>query len=171
MNTVERVKRISKQKKTPIYRMEKDLVFGNGYIGQLRKGEIPATRLAMIADYYELPMEYVLGLTLESQLDDVEYEIKQFTHILDTEKDANKREQAAADLDSALARLAQLKKQQKEAPDPQQGDGRDVDVSSYYNAIKDLCGDDLEKLKRLQDALSKEPEKTKASFDLFLKTL
>lgn len=55
---------------------------------------------------------------------------------------------------------------QKETP-AAQGDGLDV----YRNIISGLCGNDQEKFRLLQDALSKNPKKTKASFDLFLKTL
>ena len=44
-------------------------------------------------------------------------------------------------------------------------------VDRYSQIIRSLCGDDQEKLKLLQDALAKNPERTKASFDLFLKTL
>ncbi len=38
MTSVERVKAICKGRKIPISRLEKDLGFGNGYIGQLKKG-------------------------------------------------------------------------------------------------------------------------------------
>lgn len=40
MNSVERVKAICKERKIPISRLEKDLGFANGYIGQLRKGNL-----------------------------------------------------------------------------------------------------------------------------------
>lgn len=43
--------------------------------------------------------------------------------------------------------------------------------AEYAKIIRDLCGDNLESLRQVQDALAKEPEKTKAKFDLFLKTL
>lgn len=41
MNTVERVKAICKERKIPVYKLEKDLGFSNGYISQLKKGSLP----------------------------------------------------------------------------------------------------------------------------------
>lgn len=62
MNSVERVKKICKERKIPISRLEKDLGFSNGYISQLRKGTFPSDRLIMIADY--------LGLSINDLTDD-----------------------------------------------------------------------------------------------------
>lgn len=45
MNTVERVKAICKERKIPVYKLEKDLGFSNGYISQLKKGSLPDDRL------------------------------------------------------------------------------------------------------------------------------
>lgn len=41
MNSVDRVKNICKERKIPISRLERDLGFSNGYIGQLKKRNIP----------------------------------------------------------------------------------------------------------------------------------
>lgn len=60
MNSVQRVKEICATKNIPISKLEKDLGFGNGYIGQLRKGTFPADRLAMIADYLNVTSDYLL---------------------------------------------------------------------------------------------------------------
>ena len=64
MNSVERVKEICKERKIPISRLEKDLGFSNGYIGQLRKGTFPIDRLSKISKYLDLPISYLLGDTL-----------------------------------------------------------------------------------------------------------
>lgn len=61
MNSVERVKVICKERRIPISKLEKDLGFSNGYIGQLRKGVFPADRLAAIADYFGVTTDYLLG--------------------------------------------------------------------------------------------------------------
>ncbi len=61
MNSVERVRSICKERKIPIYKLEKDLGFSNGYIGQLRKGVFPADRLAAIADYLSVTPEYLMS--------------------------------------------------------------------------------------------------------------
>lgn len=45
MNSVERVKEICKERKIPISKVERDLGYANGYIGQLKKGVFPADRL------------------------------------------------------------------------------------------------------------------------------
>lgn len=60
MDSVERVKRICKERKIPISRLEKDLGFSNGYIGQLRKGTFPMDRALAIAEYLDLSLEYLL---------------------------------------------------------------------------------------------------------------
>ena len=60
MNSVERVKAICKEQKIPISKLENDLGFSNGYIGQLRKGVFPADRLAKIADYFGVTTDYLL---------------------------------------------------------------------------------------------------------------
>lgn len=60
MNAVERIKALCKAKKIPIYKLEKDLGFANGYIGQLRKGTLPADRLKKIAEYLEVTSAYLL---------------------------------------------------------------------------------------------------------------
>lgn len=60
MNSVERVKAICKERKIPISKLEKDLEFGNGYIGQLKKGMFPADRLSKIAKYLSVSEQFLL---------------------------------------------------------------------------------------------------------------
>ncbi len=59
MNSVERVKAICKERKIAISKLEKDLGFSNGYIGQLKKGVFPEDRLRKIADYLNLSAEFL----------------------------------------------------------------------------------------------------------------
>lgn len=61
MNSVERVRAICKERKIAISKLEKDLGFSNGYIGQLRKGVFPADRLAAIADYLSVSPEFLMS--------------------------------------------------------------------------------------------------------------
>ena len=49
MDTVEFVKKLLKDRRIPLSRIEKDLGFSNGYIGRLRKGFFPPDRLSKIA--------------------------------------------------------------------------------------------------------------------------
>lgn len=60
MNCVERVKQICKERKVPISRLEKDLGFSNGYIGQLKKGTLPNDRLMKVADYFGVTIGYLM---------------------------------------------------------------------------------------------------------------
>ena len=57
MNSVERVKTICKDRKIPISKLERDLGYSNGYIGQLRKGTFPNDRLNEIAEYLEVSID------------------------------------------------------------------------------------------------------------------
>lgn len=61
MNSVERVRAICKERKIAISKLEKDLGFANGYIGQLRKGVFPADRLSAIANYLNVSPEYLMS--------------------------------------------------------------------------------------------------------------
>ena len=63
MNSVERVKKICKERKIPISKLEKELGFSNGYIGQLKKGTFPADRLDKIANYLGFTTDYLLNGT------------------------------------------------------------------------------------------------------------
>lgn len=60
MNSVERVKAICKERKIPISKLEKDLEFANGYIGQLKKGTFPDDRLILISKYLNVSLEYLM---------------------------------------------------------------------------------------------------------------
>ena len=59
MNAVERVRAICRERKIPISKLEKDLGFANGYIGQLRKGVFSSDRLYAIADYLGVTPEFL----------------------------------------------------------------------------------------------------------------
>lgn len=61
MNTVERVKAICKERKIPVYKLEKDLGFSNGYISQLKKGSLPDDRLERVADYLDVSVAYLMS--------------------------------------------------------------------------------------------------------------
>ena len=60
MNSVERVKDLCKERKIPISKLEKDLGFSNGYIGQLRKGVFSSDRLVLIANYLNVSPDYLM---------------------------------------------------------------------------------------------------------------
>ena len=58
MNTVEKIKAELKAQKIPVYKMERDLGFSNGYLGQLKKGTMPVGRLQAVAEYLGKPLMY-----------------------------------------------------------------------------------------------------------------
>jgi len=60
MDTVERIKQICKERKIPIYKLEKDNGFGNGYIRSLKKGGISSDRLSIIANYLNVSTTFLL---------------------------------------------------------------------------------------------------------------
>lgn len=61
MNCVERIKAICKERKIPISKLERDLGFANGYIGQLRKGVLPSDRLVQVAEYLSVTPNYLIS--------------------------------------------------------------------------------------------------------------
>lgn len=63
MTSVDKVKAICKERKIPISRLERDLGYANGYIGQLRKGTFPDDRLVEIASYLDVTTTYLTGET------------------------------------------------------------------------------------------------------------
>lgn len=90
MNCVERIKAICKERKIPISKLERDLGFANGYIGQLRKGVLPSDRLVQVAEYLSVTPNYLMS-----------GEDKKPTPTL-TEKD---RRDIARDLEDMMAHL------------------------------------------------------------------
>ena len=61
MNSVEIVKRLCKEKRIAISRLERECGFANGYIAGLKKGKLPSDRIQTIADYLDVPTGYLLG--------------------------------------------------------------------------------------------------------------
>lgn len=57
--TVDRIKRICKERSYPIAHLERACGFANGYISQLRKGTLPDDRLRKVAEILELSPEYL----------------------------------------------------------------------------------------------------------------
>lgn len=60
MNSVELIKKICKERKIPISRLERDLRYGNGYISQLKKGTVPSNRAVEIANYLDITVDYLM---------------------------------------------------------------------------------------------------------------
>ena len=71
MTTVDRIKAILKEKNIPVSKLERDLGYSNGYIGQLKKGTLRDDRLSAIAKYLGVSIQYLTG-NQEPVDDDVE---------------------------------------------------------------------------------------------------
>lgn len=128
MNSVERTKQICKERKIPISKLERDLGYSNGYIGQLRKGVFPADRLAEIANYLSVSATYLMTgeEKKESELSarnerDIERDLKETLGKLDSQDglmfdgealDDDTRELLRISLENAIrtAKIASKKK-------------------------------------------------------------
>ena len=58
---MDRVKKICKERKIPISKLERELGFSNGYISQLKKGVFPSDRLILIANYLQVSTEFLMN--------------------------------------------------------------------------------------------------------------
>lgn len=125
MNTVEKVKFICKERKIPISKLERDLNFSNGYIGQLKKGTLPNDRLVAISNYLDIPCEELLRTsTILSKQDerDIAKDLESIMNKLNSRDagpasfDGNNipeddRELFAAQLEAMLTRLKKINKE------------------------------------------------------------
>ena len=66
MTQVEVVKKICKERSISIHKLEMDCGFANGYISQLKKGVFPTERAIIIAQYLDIPIDYLIGKTTNS---------------------------------------------------------------------------------------------------------
>ena len=67
MNSVELIKKICKERKIPVSKLEKECRFSNGYLSSLKKGILPSDRLKRVADYLNLDVEYLNTGTQSSE--------------------------------------------------------------------------------------------------------
>ena len=107
MNSVERVKKLCKERKIPISRLEKDLGFANGYIGQLRKGTFPDDRLLKIAEYLNVSTSYIMGTDTKTQIDTTDRDAMSAGSSASKEVTLNTRDKRdiAKDLDNIMQKL------------------------------------------------------------------
>jgi transcriptional regulator with XRE-family HTH domain len=69
-NVVEMVKNLCKERGIPVYKLEKELGFANGYIGQLKKGTLPNDRLLKVANFFDVPVSYFIDDIPDTYFDD-----------------------------------------------------------------------------------------------------
>lgn len=61
MGALQKTKDLCKQRNVKIRTLECDLGFGNGYIGSKTKDDLPFDRVAAIAEYFKVPIDYFLS--------------------------------------------------------------------------------------------------------------
>lgn len=105
MNTVEKIKIICKERKIAISLLEKNCGFANGYIGQLKKGTMPADRLKKVCDFLSLDIEEMLG----SENYQMDNETHTWNFVIDN-KDMKILVEAMSDKDNADRLIAYAKK-------------------------------------------------------------
>ena len=129
MNSVEKVKAICKERKIALSRLEKDLGFSNGYIGQLRKGVFPNDRLGKISTYLDISIENLMpdedgssGSILTSKdKNDIAKDLRSIMSKLNNQEDGpasfdgedipeSDREMFAGQLELMLTRLKKINK-------------------------------------------------------------
>lgn len=59
-NSVEMVRRLCKDQKIAICKLEKDCGFSNGYLNPKKMSKLPYDRAQMIAKYLDVPVELIL---------------------------------------------------------------------------------------------------------------
>lgn len=60
MDSVERIKKICKERGIAISKLERECGFANAYFNGLRRGMIPADRLQIVAEYLGVSTQYLL---------------------------------------------------------------------------------------------------------------
>ena len=62
MNAVEMVKQVCKERGISIAKLERDLDFGNGYIGKTKKDTFPVDKAVKIANYLGIDIAPLVGI-------------------------------------------------------------------------------------------------------------
>lgn len=65
MSTYDTIKKLCDERGIAVTVLEKELGFGRGSIGKLKTGNTSAIRLQQIANYFGVPVNYLLGSTEE----------------------------------------------------------------------------------------------------------
>lgn len=81
MTTVERIKNICKSRGIPLYKLEKECGFSNGYIGGLRRGTMHYDKLQKVSEALDISMSYLaLGIDIEQQESPFMQELSEITY-------------------------------------------------------------------------------------------
>ena len=60
MTDVEYIRKLCKERKIPISRLERECKFSNGYISSLKNGSLPSDRLAIVAQFLNISIDEII---------------------------------------------------------------------------------------------------------------
>jgi transcriptional regulator with XRE-family HTH domain len=76
MNTKERIKRLCKERKISVNKLETDLGFGTGYVSKLDKSTPNTKKIQAIADYFNVSVDYLMtGKEIEFSIEMAEIDV------------------------------------------------------------------------------------------------
>lgn len=81
MTTVEKIKAKCNEMGVSIARLEKMCGFSNGYLGQLKRGELPTDRLIKVSEFLDVPPEYFYGNINNRNATDVDPRVQSLRYI------------------------------------------------------------------------------------------
>jgi len=135
MNTVERIKSLCKEQKIPIYKLEKDLGFANGYIGQLKKGVVPDDRIAKIAKYLGVSIPFLIGEDDRQRAAALAYEIAALRKAIPTLSGVQRRD-AEERLADAVYQHGLLTENEKSPSSEEEGlSDKDLRLVKWFRSL------------------------------------
>lgn len=147
MNSVEMVLALCWGKRIAVSKAERELGFSNGYFRSLKKKEIPADRLAVIASYFGVPVDFLLCATPEAYLLCSEYQLAQAEKAYAKETDAEKREQLTLEIDGLRESISdqrlgnaliEIERRNAKKPTTEHGDGltdSDIKLVRWFRSL------------------------------------
>lgn len=83
MTTVDKIREKCSEMGVSIARLEKMCGFSNGYLKQLKRGELPMDRLVKVAEFLDVPLEYFYSVNINEskQIDELDPHIASLKYI------------------------------------------------------------------------------------------
>lgn len=175
MNCVEIVFALCWKKKIAISRVEKDLVFGNGYFKSLKRKTIPSNRLEMLAAYFGVSIDFLLGVGPEPYFLLTEYQLSQAEKAYKKETDEIKRQNIAVQIDYLRESLEDQKMTNllvdaKKAP-ATDGERDYGDIASRFGALDQHGRDALIALLEVEESRMRESDERETAEVIPIRTI
>lgn len=142
MNSADKVRKFAKDRKIPFAKIEKELGFSNGYIGQ-KRGEWPTERLVAVANYMQIPLQDLMSDIEDNSTRIVDYHIKTTEDQIKKIVAAAMRESGKYYLDDDAAQIAQ---EMKDNPG----------MRVLFDACRKVKPEDMAKVARMIGAFTEE---------------